>query len=301
MDKKPRITFHIGMHHTNSQLLTRFAKTNGKRLQENDVYVPPARRARKTLTAMLTQLDGLPPIASEEQHLLGELLDKSTSSHLFLNDEGRAGAMRDLFSGDVFYEGIETRLAPVAELFSTSDLRFSLTLVNPAILLHRALESGDAPHKLRSFVEATDPTLIRWRPVIQRLRDVFPEIPLTIWCDEDTPLVWYRLLKTLFNLPTPTDMNSLLLPIEPLLKEEGVARLKAYLVNFPPKTERQYARLALLFLEKYGTEEALAPRCDIPGWDDDVIERVSDNYEDDIALLAQDEGITFLLPEIPTE
>lgn len=299
MERPTQVTFHIGVQFSTGRDILLSAKANANLLRARDISLPPIRKARKIIDETLRRLDGMPPIPEEQDALLAELTAPGKVAHLVLDDDLRAGSLRDLFTGPTLYNGIETRIAPVAELFSNTSFRLSLALINPAVFLDRALASGTAIRALQSFVEAAHPAELSWREMVQRLRRAMPDVPLTIWCDEDAPLIWPRVLRHLFALPQHATPEARLLPLQPLLEPEGLTRLRAYLAKFPPETDAQYERVILLFLDKYGIEDALSPRCDIPGWDSAKIAEVTARYEDDIAALAQEEGVTLILPDTP--
>jgi hypothetical protein len=295
----PQVTLHIGVQFSSGRDILLSARANAQLLREQGVFLPPIRKARKTIDETLRRLDGMPPIPEEQTELLTSLTGPGEVRHLVLDDDLRAGSLRDLFNGPALYNGLETRIAPTAELFSQTQFRLSLALINPAVFLDRALASGNATRTLQSFAETADPTRLSWREMVQRLRRAMPEVPLVLWCDEDAPLIWPQVMRHLFALPQGAILKARLQPLQPLLEPEGLTRLRAYLEKFPPDTHAQYERVILLFLDKYGIEDALSPRCDIPGWDSAKIAEVTARYEDDIVALAQDEGVTLILPDTP--
>ncbi|SFJ35825.1 hypothetical protein [Celeribacter neptunius] len=295
------VNLHIGVHFTANGYLPENVQENEERLKANGIYTPTMRHARAVILSMLEQLDGLPPIKPEEEEVMMRLLGQPSAGKLFLSDDRWSASLRDSFSGDMLYSEIAERVAPVTELFASSDLQISLSLINPAVFLYNSLTSGTAQSRIQGFLERVDPETLRWRDTIAALRSAVPDVPLLIWCEEDAPLIWPRVLHKLFNLSGDQPLTGALAPLRPLLEDEGFIRLDAYLRSHPPETQAQYEQVILLFLDKYGRPDVLAPRCDIPGWDDIDIEAVSAHYEEDIAELAQSEGITFLLPGTQAE
>ena len=54
------------------------------------------------------------------------------------------------------------------------------------------------------FINNRDPHDIRWSDVIDRILQMNPGVPLTIWCDEDTPLIWPEVLQAVSGHSTQT-------------------------------------------------------------------------------------------------
>ncbi|WP_417280613.1 hypothetical protein [Celeribacter sp.] len=294
--EKPRVTLHIGVHFTADGYLQRSVSANRARLKAHGVHVPAKRHTWGVISKMLEGLDGLPPIVEEEDEVRRALLGNSGAQHLFLADDRWAAPLRDAVDGETLYPGIGARVAAVAELFSASELQISMALINPAIFMSNSFASGTAPRLLSTFVDQVAPSSLRWRDTVDALRKAVPNVPLLIWAEEDAPLIWPTVMQRLFHLPPEVPVSGRILPLKPLLVEEGFERLKTYLISHPPETTAQYEKVILAFMDKYGREEALAPRCDIPGWDAEAIDVLTAHYEEDLDALAQEEGITLLQP-----
>ncbi|WP_321364975.1 hypothetical protein [uncultured Celeribacter sp.] len=291
-----RVTLHIGLHFTSADYILKAIGANRTCLKEHGIYVPPKRHAWGTINAMLKRLDGLPPIAEEATEVRTTLLGKAQAQHLFLSDERWASPLRTALEGKTLYPEIGTHVRAVAEIFSSSELQIGLSLINPAIFLSESFASGTGAHLLKTFVEEVDPATLRWRDTLNDLRAALPDIPLVVWAEEDAPLIWPAVMHRLFHLPPDVPLSGRILPLKPLLHDEGYERLQTYLTSHPPKTREQYERVVMVFLNKYGREEALAPRCSIPGWGAEDIEVLTAHYEEDLDSFAQDDSITFLQP-----
>ncbi|MBW6419321.1 hypothetical protein [Celeribacter sp. PS-C1] len=294
--EKPRVTLHIGVHFATTQDLQRSVSANHAQLKKHGVHVPAPRHAWRVISKMLETLDGLPPIAAEEAQVRSALLGTSEAQHLFLADARWAAPLRESVDGEILYPGIGDRVAAVAELFSEAELQISLALINPAIFLHNSFASGTAPRLLSTFVDQVAPESLRWRDTVAALRAAVPDVPLLIWAEEDAPLIWPTVMRHLFHLPPEVPVAGRILPLKPLLSQEGFEQLKSSLTSHPPETPVQYEHVIMAFMEKYGREEALSPHCDIPGWDAEDIDILTAHYEEDLEALAQEEGITLLQP-----
>lgn len=292
------INLHIGVHFAGAAYLPESLNANEGLLKKTGMHAPSPRQARAAILGMIDQLDGLPPILPEEEAVLSRLRGDTGARNLFMFDDRWAAPLRSAFNGDILYSEIDERVLPVAELFASSKLQISLSLLNPGVFLNNSLSSEPAEKHVRDFIKRIDPETLRWRDTVAKLRKALPDVPLLLWCEEDAPLIWPDVLRHLFNLPDDCPVLARLAPLRPLIEKEGFIRLETYLRKHPPETRAQYEQVIMLFLDKYGKHEALIPHCDVPSCNAETLEIMSANYEEDVAYLAQQDGITFLLPEI---
>lgn len=290
------VTLHIGTHFTASRYLDKVLEANMSTLSEAGVHVPTQRHARSVLIGMLKELDGLPPIFEEEQAVLDRLLGKSPADKILLWDDRWSAPLRNAFEGDHLYAPM-ARIAPrVAELFSCSEFQISLSVMNPAVFLEFARRSDTVPKHIADFLSRVSPDTLSWRDTIDALRHKLPNVQILIWAEEDAPLIWPNVIRRLAHLPEGAPLTGHHLPAAHLLEAEGLTRLKTYLETHPPRTATQHEQVMTVFLEKYGKPEMLTPTCELPGWTDADIARVSARYEADLIALSEEDGIDVIAP-----
>lgn len=293
---RKRVHLHIGLHFAGTTRIVEGLRQNSQGFAERDIRTPPARLYRRAMTELLERLDGLPPIEAEEIALLDEILQGNAAKTVIMADANWASPLAEALHADRLYPDIGTRVAPIAELFESSDLRLSLALRNPAVFAQNLQDSGKARGATSSFLRSVQPENLRWHDTVEALRNALPNVPLTLWCEEDTPLIWPRVMRQIAGLPNDAKLRGGFAALRDLIQPEGLKRLQVFLTKHPPETDAQYERTVLAFLDKYGKEDALDEPCDLPGWDAGVIDMVTQHYEEDIAKLSARDDITFLLP-----
>ncbi|WP_339692976.1 hypothetical protein [Celeribacter baekdonensis] len=291
-----RVHLHIGVHFAGTTRIVESLRQNSQGFAERGIRTPPARLYRQAMTGLLERLDGLPPIETEEIELLDDILQGNTAKAVIMADANWASPLAEALHSDRLYPDIGTRVAPIAELFESSDLRLSMALRNPAAFVQSAQDSGKARGATNAFLRNVQPETLRWCDTVDALRSALPNVPLTLWCEEDTPLIWPRVMRQIAGLPKDATLRGGFAALRDLIQPEGLKRLQVFLAGHPPETDAQYERTVLAFLDKYGKEDALDEPCDLPGWDANVIETVTQHYEDDIAALSARNDITFIAP-----
>ncbi|RPE67170.1 hypothetical protein EDD53_1574 [Pacificibacter maritimus] len=292
-----RITLHIGAHHTRTPRLVSAINAGKKAFARENIFAPGPASYRPIISKALSQLDGLPPIDEEEDAVLAEILgDKTDAEHLIMINEDWAGERALMFKGAQLYTNIGETVQRVAELFSKHELRISMAIRNPAFLINAAQTVKVPPISLKWFLKSNDPMDLSWQAPVDQVQKVLPNAKITMWCEEDTPLIWPRILRKIAGLPEDAPVRGALLAIEDALKPEGVARLRTFLRNHTLSTPQQYERSILAFLDKYADETVMSAACSVPGWTGQTVYDLSQNYEGDITALSKREGIDFILP-----
>lgn len=75
-----------------------------------------------------------------------------------------------------------------------------------------------------------------------------------------------------------------------------MVRLEAYLKTHQPKNPQQRRRIVAAFLDKFGLEDELEEELDLPGWTDELVDKLTELYEQDMFTIAQIPGVRLLTP-----
>ena len=123
-----------------------------------------------------------------------------------------------------------------------------------------------------------------------------PDVLITTWCYEDTPLIWSHVLRTFGNIDHNSKVMGGLDMLATIMSREGMRRLRHYLHDHPGMTEAQKRRVYTAFLDKFALDDEIEEELDIPGWTPQFIEEAEDAYDDDVCQLGQMPGVTLLTP-----
>ena len=157
------------------------------------------------------------------------------------------------------------------------------------------LARSGAP-SLDALTGGMPPAELSWAPVIAAARAAVPDAPITVWCMEDTALIWGEVVRAVAGLPSGTKIAGAFDMLASVMAPEGMRRFRAYLAQNPTITEAQKRRVMTTFLDKYADESAMEQVLDLPGWTDETVALLSDLYDADIEDIAQINGVTVLAP-----
>ena len=146
------------------------------------------------------------------------------------------------------------------------------------------------------FMHGLAPHNVRWSDLIARILNILPNASLTVWCNEDTPLIWAQLIRELGGVDPLTKITGGFDLLASIMSAEGMKRFVTYLKANPPQTEVQKRRIIAAFLEKYALDEEIEEDIDIPGWTDATLNHLTALYEEDVYRIERMEGVTFIAP-----
>lgn len=290
-----RIALHLGVHFAGTPRLLASLRANKEALELRGTQVPHVHTYRKPVLDLLADLDGLPPIGPEQDRLLASITE-GTPRQLVLADPDWASPLGAAFADGRLYARIAAHAPRVIELFEGQDLHLSLAIRNPAFFVNEALVKDKHVGAVHQFLRWSNPDNLSWIPVIDALRKAVPDAPLTVWCEEDTPLIWPRILRTVGGLREDDKLRTSFSALRNLMRPEGLNRLHAYVRTYPPADDAQTEQVILAFLDKYGIESAMKAPSVVPDWTAQTIRTISDHYERDIDLLAARDDIDMILP-----
>ncbi|MEM7076382.1 MAG: hypothetical protein AAGA28_16295 [Pseudomonadota bacterium] len=290
-----QVVIHAGAHFTDEDRLVTTLEADAGSLAEHGVCVPEPRLYRK-LMRDLFQAAVDSRLAPGTRDIVLDALDVEHTAHrLILSNHSFFGTPKMAVGRGLFYPGSELRLATLQEIFDQDELTLALALRNPATYLP-ALFARTPHDSMEAFLNEFDPWEFRWSETIARLHAAFPDMPILLWCNEDTPLVWARVLRAVTGLtdrdPVPGEFDLL----EGIMTDTGFHRLRSYLSTHDDLTEPQRQRVKLAFLDKFVQIEEIEEELDLPGWDDDIVDELSEAYDQDVEALSQMPGITMISP-----
>jgi hypothetical protein len=292
-----QVVLHTGLHETDSDRLFKTLLRNRDGLRPEGVAIPGPGKYRKLISEMLNTLGDMPPSPDARDVLLDSILDEDTGhvDRLILSHENLFSVPKIAFQGGVVYRKAEQRLRTLREVFSSDMFEVFIALRNPATYLPALL--GATPHEtIPQLMQGLDPAQLRWSDLIARITGALPGVPVTVWCDEDSPLIWGELVRELAGVEPTHPIIGAYSRMADIMSQEGMTRFRAYLAEKPDLTEIQIRRVMVAFLDKYADEAKVEHELDLPGWDADLIEDMTDQYEEDVFDVGRMPGVTLITP-----
>lgn len=289
-----RIVYHLGAHFTDEERLLKCLLANRDVLADHSIAVPPTRRFRALLRETAIRLKGEAATIEEQAMILEEIMAEEQADRLILSWDSFM-ALPGWAVKRTLYPSAAGRTRAFTQIFPQIEAEFHVAIRSPATFLP-LLYDRLKPESYDAFMEGTDLYELRWSSVIRRIRDANPQAPVTVWCDEDTPLIWPEVLRAVSGLPGDVPLTGEDELLATLMSGEGMARLRAYLEGHPPQSILQRRRIVSAFLDKFALPERINLEIEMPGWTDEVVTHLNALYEADVAEIASMDGVDFMAP-----
>ncbi len=290
-----KVVFHLGPHETDGDRLLKSLLKNKGPLAKKGVLVPAPGRYRALIRKTIEALEGGRASLDTQEALLDTILDDDEGERLVLSNENFICVVPRIFDNTTFYPQVTEKVVSYSNLFHGHQMEFHLGLINPATFVPAICKRNhETPYA--QILDGSDPRTLRWSSVVASIIEANPEAPITVWCNEDTPLIWRDLMHSLAGLSTPMELDGDDQLISEIMTPEGMQRFHAYMRTHPPKNETQYRRVVAAFLDKFARSDELETEVDLPGWDEAYIDDLTAIYEEDLQAVAAMPGVTFIRP-----
>ncbi len=289
------LVLHAGVHATDEDRLIKCLLKNSEPLGARGVAVPGPSRYRRLIRDTLHALaDGeLAPDARSV--LLEAILDDETPERVILSNDNFFSVPKLAVGKGVFYPGAEMKLQRLRQLLPQDQIELCFALRNPATFLPAAFAlSPDTD--LTTFLDGNEPRYLLWSELLTRITTAVPDISVTVWCNEDTPLIWAHLIRELAGLDASTKITGGFDLLTEIMSPAGMQRFRAYCHKHRVMTELQKRRVISAFLDKYALDEAIEEEVDLPGWTQETVQQLTDIYEEDVHRIASIPGVTLITP-----
>lgn len=294
-----QIVHHIGAHCTDGDRLLRSLRRNVVVLSRNGVALPEPGRYRRLLRDTILTLGGRVPAPGTREILLGTILDDPTHNmspeRLVLSNADFICVPTRVFENGEFYPMAVPKVLGLRRLFPQDTIELHLALCNPATFLP-ALFARIEGQSFAGFLNGYDPAALRWSDLVARIKAAVPHIHITVWCNEDTPLIWGKVLHNLAGAAAGPQLEGDFDLLASIIAPAGMQRLLAYLELYPPRDVSQRRSTVQAFLDRYAIDDQIDHEVDLPGWTQDMVDRLTATYERDVQRIAQMKGVTFIAP-----
>lgn len=291
-----QIVLHVGAHFTDEGRLLKSLGKNRDLLAERGISLPKPRSYRTNIRNILNDANSVRGPEAREAILLG-MIDKSVASpdRIVLSNDNFFCVPRLAVRANQYYPNGDERLADLCNLFHGDDIEIFLSIRNPATYLPALLE-GTPETTTDELTDGLVATALRWSEMVQRVRDTLPNVSLTVWCNEDTPLIWDQILRELSGLEATQALDGGDDLLSEIMSPEGLSRYADYLAARPGLTEMQRRRVIAAFLDKFALEEELEEELDFPGWTEEYIDALTEIYDEDVYEISRIPGVTLITP-----
>lgn len=287
-----RIVYHLGAHCTDEERLITCLCKNRDTLGQEGIVVPDPARYRTLLRDTAMTLKGKAASRDTQALVLDQIMDEPEADRLILGWDNFLSYPQWVVR-DRLYPAAAERIRAFTQIFPEIEAEFHLAIRNPGSFLP-ALMVKQRGKTYEEFMGGTNPLSLGWARLVEDIRRLNPDVPLTIWCDEDTPLIWPEVLRAVAGHAPDTVLDGEDDLLKRIMSPDGMARMQAYMAHNPPAGIAQRRRVVSAFLDKFALSDQIEQEVELPGWTEETITAFDAAYRKDIARIASLPGVTLL-------
>ena len=289
------IAIHLGAHMTDEDRLIRCLMRNRAALLRHGISIPGTSRYRTALRRTAHEMRDTPTDADTQEALLDSLITEDTVSRVVFSSDCFLSNHRWAVAKGKLYPDAGEKVKNLRRLFPAAHVEFHIAIRNPATWLPALIRhAGPGGHD--QILGGNDPLSLRWSDTLQRIHEAAPGCRLTVWCDEDTPLLWPEILREVSGHPDDLVPQGVFDWYESFVSPEGLRLMRQWIADRPAMTDQQRRKVLSAFLDKFALPEKLEVEADLPGWPADLSDVLSALYAQDVDLIAHMPGVDFLEP-----
>jgi len=290
-----QLILHTGVHYTEQDRLAKTLLRNDAVFADGKVLMPDPDSYRGLMRDTLNAMHRAPLAPDARDVLLDTMIGGTEPERLILTDPNFFRTAGTALQKGQLYPDAPQRMAAMAQLFAQDQIQIYMTIRNPATLVPILHEVSSHP-KEPQFWGGRGPQDLRWSELLTNIRAAAPEIPITVWCNEDMPLLWSSVVHDMLGVAPDAKIAGAFDLLMSIMSKEGMQRLRAYLGSHPQMSELQKRRVITAFLEKFALEDQIEEELDMLGWTEALVEGMTDIYDQDLAIIEQIPGVRVLVP-----
>lgn len=290
-----QVVLHAGAHMTDEGRLPRCLGMNAELLARYGTFVPdPGSQQKKMRDILNTALPAKERDAARASLLRGMASDMP-HDRLVLSNAGFFGTPKMAAGQGGFYTAAEQRLTNLRGVFAHDEVELFLAIRNPATFLPALLKKTGLSAMV-DLVGGIEPSDLRWSQMLTRVRAACPDVAITVWCNEDTPLIWAQIMREMAGLEPTVTLEGEHALLSEIMTREGMKRFESYLDGHPGMNEIQKRRVIAAFLDKFADEAEIEEELDVPGWTENLVDRLTEIYDEDVFDIQRLPGVNLITP-----
>lgn len=290
-----QVAIHFGTHGTEPERMIRTLMDNRDWLLANGVEVVPPGRLKGVLDEALASLQGGSAPPAMEELLYDALLDGEDVRRMVISQAALIGAPVRCISDQGLFPQAGMRMRAVAALFPSAEVEVSLAIQNPARQVPHLISRMPDPSPER-VLAVIDPLGLRWGPAMRRVAEAMAGRRIIVWCQEDTPLIWPEAVRRVARMPADVALKSGLGVLADLLDAPGMTLLRERLAEAGRLSIAARRDIFAGVLATHARPEMVHEEIVLPGWTQDLVDAMTDAYEEDVGRIAALPGVEFLGP-----
>lgn len=287
------VAIYSGAAFTDAGRLFRSLQANASTLRDNGVTLLGPRRSRKVFSPPLNALgDGpLPPQAVEIMKSLAPT--DSPNKRIIITNPNLIGEATQAIGHGQIYPDAGQRLAALSEVYASHTVEVFIGLVNLGSFIPKALMS--LPNSTRQdIIRSTDFSCLSWMSMVENIRNLAPNVQITLWPNEDAPLLWGDIVRNLGGLNHATPLADEFSLLSSLISPEGQQRVLELTQQAHPLDRASLIEQLAGIFAQHAVPEEIEEEVDLPGWSTDIVDAFTELYAQDLARLSSTPGVRLL-------
>ncbi|KIC42034.1 hypothetical protein RA27_01095 [Ruegeria sp. ANG-R] len=290
-----QMVIQAGAHFTDDAQLLHLLQANAQIVGENHTAFWGLRPFRKIFRPALKPSDNRP----SQQDTLAQfrkLLPKDQQvDRAILSSALYLGERSSIIMDGQFYPNAGQRMAYLDHLFSDSTVELFVGLRNPGSFIPNVLMLLSARERER-IIDTTDLSCLSWLTVIEDIRDLAPDVKITLWSNEDSPLICGQIARALAGLPEDTPLEQEFALLTSLVSEVGKREIQSLIEQRDAAHNPAFRDSLAQIFQQHALTDAIEEEVKLPGWNEDIVAAFTELYEQDLARLQTMPDIRFLKP-----
>lgn len=290
-----QVVIHAGAAFTDEGGIMRSLLSNGEVLRQNGTVSMGPRRYKTIIKPVLDAMSVNPAQSDLVYQIRNQLPADPKVDRAIFSSPDYIGELPTAIHEGQFYPHAGQRMAILNQVFEDHQVELFLGLLNPGSFIPKVLMS--LPDAQRNKITRnTDLSCLSWLSVIEDIRDLAPNVAITLWCNEDTPLIWGDLLRALGGVGQDIAIQDEHALYTSLLTDIGKREFLALIRQHPEPVGQVLRHDLIEILETHAQPDKVEEELNLPGWSTGILDAFSELYEQDLARLRTMPDIRFLSP-----
>lgn len=291
MSGKLSFSIQIGAGFDTSSELLWSLRRDSRTLMPQHILAPRPKSYRDRLALRARELQGAALTTDELCELIALQPKDLETAHIVLRDTLMMDDPAGLYDGDRWFPNLGQEVSWMRSLFAPAEVDLLITMRNPALILSDARATDPQGAMAQQMPNPFD---LSWAAILSDLRRHCPKARITTWRAEEQPFIWHKIIMAATGLTSASALTTTLEPLDALLEDEGMDRLRSYLNSHPNLSDDLRTKVLAIFINRYGRSEAFEDELNIPGWSPELQEEMERQYATDVEAVAAMDGITLL-------
>ncbi len=285
------VAIHSGVAFTDADLLLKSLHSNADMLKERGMVLYGPRRYRQAFKTPLNALEtDMPPGVDGLRQVLPEdpAIDRA-----ILSCPDYVGEVQTAIRDGQYYPRAGARMSFLAKAFEGHKIHLHLGLRNPASFIPKALMALPEQDR-QSLLATTDLSCLSWLTMIEDIRELAPDVDITLWANEDSPLIWGDIIRSLCGLTPDVRLIDEFALLSTVVSPEGQRRLRSLEQQQGPVDRSALRNQLEAVFRDHALGEEIEEELELPGWTTEIIAAFSELYVQDLARLETMPGVRLL-------